>query len=405
MIDKIIDKKYQIKRKIGAGSFGTIYEGEDTENKEKVAFKIESKKGNGPQLNYESKLYMLFSGGVNVPRLKYYSEDKKNNIMVMELMGKSLEDLHIECKERMSLKTVLMLADQMITSVEYLHTKNFIHRDIKPDNFVMGLGNKSNQVFIIDFGLCKKYRDPNTHEHIPFTDGKDLTGTARYASINSLKGCEVSRRDDMEALLYVWVYLLKGSLPWMGLDAKDKKAKYRRICETKEKTKPEDLCSGLPSEFARYLTLVKKLKFTEEPEYSVYRSMFRKLFLRMKYKYDYKYDWLVSDSPRKKIQSARVSPPHVKKITPKRRAKSPKNVVQGKSKSKLKQDSNITEKTSQTPQKKIVDVTALSDTPVKQKTKPKHERRKLKKTASEAKIKKNPVTSKKSIKKQKEQVF
>ena len=345
MIDKIIGGQYKITKKIGAGSFGVIFEGEDIKTKDKIALKIENKKVRYQQLGFESKLYMLFSGGINVPRLKYYQEDKKNNIMVMDLMGKSLEDLHTLCGEKMSLKTVLMLAEQMISSVEYLHNKYFIHRDIKPDNFVMGLGNHQNQLFILDFGLCKRYRDSTTHEHIPYQEGKDLTGTARYASVNSLKGCEVSRRDDMESLGYIWIYLLKGSLPWMGLEAKDKISKYKRIYEVKEKTTPDELCAGYPSEFAEYLKMVKKLEFTETPQYSLYRKMFRDLFIKKGFKYDYQYDWLKPPSQgKKKTKSAKVSPPHVKKIMPKQRSKSPKNSLKKKPKKDRKNDSNTTEK-------------------------------------------------------------
>jgi casein kinase 1 len=194
--------------------------------------------------------------------------------------------------KKLSLKTVLMLADQMISSVQYIHSKNYIHRDIKPDNFCIGRGSKGNQVFLIDFGLSKKYRDTTTHIHITYNDGNSLTGTARYASINSLKGIEQSRRDDMESLGYVWVYLLKGKLPWMGLDAKDRKSKYDKILSVKSKTSIEDLCEGLPEEFATYLYEVRSLRFAQEPDYSKYKDLFRKLFLKLGYIYDYKYDWI-----------------------------------------------------------------------------------------------------------------
>ncbi|CAF87243.1 unnamed protein product, partial [Tetraodon nigroviridis] len=144
--------------------------------------------------------------------------------------------------------TFFLARPLQISRIEYIHSKNFIHRDVKPDNFLMGLGKKGNLVYIIDFGLAKKYRDARTHQHIPYRENKNLTGTARYASINTHLGIEQSRRDDLESLGYVLMYFNLGSLPWQGLKAATKRQKYERISEKKMSTPIEVLCKGYPCE-------------------------------------------------------------------------------------------------------------------------------------------------------------
>jgi serine/threonine protein kinase len=223
--------------------------------------------------------------------LKWFGTEGEYNVMVMELLGPSLEDLFNFCSRKFTLKTVLMLADQMISRIEYIHSKNFIHRDVKPDNFLMGLGSKGNLVYLIDFGLAKRYRDARTHQHIPFRDNKNLTGTARYASINTHLGMEQSRRDDVESIAYVVMYFLRGSLPWQGLRAATKKQKYDRISEKKMTTSIDELCKGFSAEFATYLTVCRSLQFDDKPNYTYLRQLFQSLFIRNGFSNDYVYDW------------------------------------------------------------------------------------------------------------------
>ena len=208
----------------------------------------------------------------------------------MDLLGPSLEDLFNFCSRRFSIKTVLMLADQMLTRIEFVHSRNFIHRDIKPDNFLMGVGSLNHKCYIIDFGLAKKYRNA-VRQHIPYKEGKNLTGTARYASINAHQGLEQSRRDDLESLGYVTMYFNISQLPWQGLRAANKKQKYERICEKKVGTPPEVLCNGYPDEFRAYIAYCRALKFEDRPDYSYLRQLLKKVFIRFDYAYDNVFDW------------------------------------------------------------------------------------------------------------------
>ncbi|KAL3128994.1 Protein kinase domain protein [Cryptosporidium hominis] len=283
--------KYRLGRKIGSGSFGDIYLGTNVTNSEEVAIKLESVKSRHPQLLYESKLYKILAGGIGVPTVHWYGIEGDYNVMILDLLGPSLEDLFTICNRKFSLKTVLMLADQMLNRIEFVHSKNFIHRDIKPDNFLIGRGKKLNVVYIIDFGLAKKYRDPKSQAHIPYREGKNLTGTARYASINTHLGIEQSRRDDLEALGYVLMYFNRGTLPWQGLKATSKKDKYDKIMERKIATPIETLCKHHPFEFITFLNYCRALRFEDRPDYAYLRRLFKDLFFREGYQYDFIFDW------------------------------------------------------------------------------------------------------------------
>ncbi|OLL24435.1 Casein kinase I hhp1 [Neolecta irregularis DAH-3] len=292
-MDLRVGNKYRIGRKIGSGSFGDIYLGTNIISGEEIAIKLESVKAKHPQLEYEARVYRALAGGVGIPFVRWFGTECDYNALVIDLLGPSLEDLFNFCNRKFSLKTVLLLADQLISRIEYIHAKSFIHRDIKPDNFLMGIGKRGNQVNVIDFGLAKKYRDPKTHLHILYRENKNLTGTARYASINTHLGVEQSRRDDLESLGYVMMYFCRGSLPWQGLKAATKKQKYDRIMEKKMTTPTESLCRGFPNEFSIYLNYTRSLRFDDKPDYSYLRKLFRDLFVREGFQYDYVFDWTI----------------------------------------------------------------------------------------------------------------
>ena len=184
--------------------------------------------------------------------------------MIFELLGPSLEELFKYCKNRFSLKTTIMIAIQALARIKTVQENHLIHRDIKPDNFLIGM-EKAHRIYMIDFGLTKRFRDPKSGQHIPWKEGKNLTGTARYASLNTHMGYEQSRRDDLESLAYVLIYFLQGMLPWQGLPAKNKKEKYKKIKDKKSAIEIDELCESLPRCFSRYLNYCRCLKFEDKP--------------------------------------------------------------------------------------------------------------------------------------------
>ncbi|KAA6387019.1 MAG: putative Casein kinase I, partial [Streblomastix strix] len=140
-------------------------------------------------------------------------------------------------------------------------------------------------------GLAKRYRDSSTHQHIPYREDKGLTGTVRYASINSHHGIEQSRRDDLESIGYVLIYFLTGTLPWQGLKIENRANKFRAICDMKMSIPVETLCKDCPTEFAQYMKYVKDLNFDAKPDYFYLRRLFRSLFLKQGFTLDFVYDW------------------------------------------------------------------------------------------------------------------
>ncbi|CAM0142273.1 unnamed protein product [Umbelopsis sp. WA50703] len=291
----VVGVHYRVGKKIGEGSFGVIYEGINLLNNQQIAIKFEPRKSDAPQLRDEYRAYKILAGSAGFPTAYYFGQEGLYNILVISMLGPSLEDLFDMCGRKFSVKTAAMLAKQMITRVQTIHEKNLIYRDIKPDNFLIGRpGHKTaNTIYMIDFGMAKQYRDPKTKQHIPYRERKSLSGTARYMSINTHLGREQSRRDDLEALGHVFMYFLRGSLPWQGLKAATNKQKYEKIGDKKQSSNIKDLCEGYPEEFGIYLQYARKLSFEETPDYDFCRELFDKVLQRIGDTDDGIYDWML----------------------------------------------------------------------------------------------------------------
>lgn len=289
----IVGSHYKVGKKIGEGSFGIIFEGTNLLNNEQVALKFEPKKSDAPQLRDEYRAYKVMAGSVGVPNAYYFGQEGLHNVLVLDLLGPSLEDMFDICGRRFSVKTVAMLAISMITRIQAIHERDMIYRDIKPDNFLIGKpGTPSeNEVFIVDFGMAKAYRDKTSKQHNPYRERKSLSGTARYMSINTHMGREQSRRDDLEAIGHVLMYFLRGQLPWQGIKAGNNRQKYEKIGEKKQTTGIRSLCEGFPNQFVKYMQYSRKLRYEETPDYEWLRKLFKDVLSEMDEPDDGIYDW------------------------------------------------------------------------------------------------------------------
>jgi casein kinase 1 len=282
----IINNRFVLGKKLGKGAFGSVYIAFDKELNIKVALKMERKDLERTTLSHEYKIYSQLEGQTRVPNAIWYGESGQFNVLAMDYLGKSLDQ--ISSTKGVPMKTVLMLGIQAIEILEFIHKKGILHRDIKPANFA--LDKKGKFLYLMDFGLAKRFKNNNVH--LVLKTGKKMVGTPRYASINSHNGLELSRRDDLESLGYILIYFALGSLPWQNSQGKTKEEKYEDIRKKKIQTDIKDLCKELPDEFLLYMQYVRGLEYAQKPDYKYLRELFISLMQRKDWKFDYNYEWV-----------------------------------------------------------------------------------------------------------------
>ena len=291
----ILFKKYKVLQKICEGAFGSIYLGYFMEKNVYVAIKVESRKT--PNQHLETEAYFLYSlKGIGIPEIISFGKTKNYNILVEPFLGKSLYHLYVDNNNHFEIKDICLIGIQAIDRLEWIHSKNIIHRDIKPDNFLIG-EKDPNILYLIDFGLSTKYRSSISGRHIKFGITGKLTGTTKYSSANTIRGGEQSRKDDLESVAYMIIFFMKGELPWQNVKSNAEENKYIQIYLMKKNIPVEELCKGLPKEIYEFLKYIKELDFEQKPDYNHLRSLFIKLLYKHKYIYNDKltFSWVTND--------------------------------------------------------------------------------------------------------------
>ena len=265
----MIANKYQIEQKLGNGAFGSIYQGSNIRTREKVAIKMEANTSEQKSLKNETRVYQYLNGCPGIPNIRWFGTDSNANYMVVDLLGPSLTDV-IKNEGKLSLQSITKIAIQIIDILQGIHDKGMVHRDLKPDNFLLHPTKGIDQIYLIDFGVCKTYLQSDTNEHIEMRKTNAMIGTPNFASLNAHQLLELSRRDDLESLVYTLLFLYLGNLPWtypQNMSREEMMKQKMELIEDQE----------IPSILVEMLNCVRKLEFNQRPFYEKYKNMFQDL--------------------------------------------------------------------------------------------------------------------------------
>jgi len=294
--EELLVGRFRKGAKIGTGSFGDVYKGHDIIANIPVAIKQELRESKTFNREIEIVRHLqLMNSTMRIPKLYFdgtQHQQYTQRFFVMQLLGQNLSDLHKMCGGTFTCPTVCLIAREIITRFEEIHEQGVVHRDVKPQNFLISrtLGDKT--IFICDFGLSGRYLDCNSN-HILFQTGLKPIGTARYASMRVHRGYERSRRDDFEALAYVLIYLSNGRLPWQGLKLKDRAHKWKVILAKKKEATLEELCQNCPAVLHDFVVHCRAMRFNQRPKYAYWRKRFMDCFEEMADvpEEEFRYDW------------------------------------------------------------------------------------------------------------------
>ena len=293
-LENTINQSFLLKSKLSSGTFGIVYSGIELKTHEEVAIKMSKSAKNvdsAALLKKENKILSRLQGIQGIPTLKWHGSEGDKNFLIMSLHSRDLGYLSRKMG-KFSLKTIVMLAERMIDILDNIHKRGVLHRDIKPENILVGKKTNSREVYLVDFGISKFFKD-SLGRHLKFSEGKKFVGTCRYSSLAAHKGKEIGRKDDLENLGYVLVYLFNGMLPWQKYTFAEED-KYMKVGALKEATKVEALCHNLPEEFHQYFEYIRHLEYYDKPDYKYLKSLFYNLASSERFNFDYKWDWLTS---------------------------------------------------------------------------------------------------------------